>query len=156
MAATAYAAAAGEPLAIAVDHAQEVVRHSFELAGAIGLVPWRCSPAYLIGTRVTAPIRRSAEIAARVDAGDLSPRIRLPSGASEELQVLAEALNHMLDRLAAAFAAQREFVADASHELRTPLTVLRGQIEVTDRRGPRGRLAVRRRSSSARPAPDGG
>ena len=44
--------------------------------------------------------------------------------------MLAEAFNHMLDRLADAFASQREFVADASHELRTPLTVIRGQLEV--------------------------
>ncbi len=124
---TAYSGAA-EPLAT-VDHAQEVVRHSFELAGAIGLV-LALLAAYLIGTTLTAPIRRSAEIAARIDGGDLSPRIQLPAGASEELQVLAEALNHMLDRLATAFAAQREFVADASHELRTPLTVLRGQLDV--------------------------
>jgi signal transduction histidine kinase len=36
----------------------------------------------------------------------------------------------MLDRLEAAFEAQREFVADASHELRTPLTVMQGQLEV--------------------------
>jgi two-component system OmpR family sensor kinase len=86
--------------------------------------------AYLVGTRITAPIRRSAEAAARVDAGDLSPRIHLRASASSELLVLAEALNHMLDRLAAAFATQREFIADASHELRTPLTVLRGQIDV--------------------------
>ena len=86
--------------------------------------------AYLIGTRITAPIRRSAEVAARIDAGDLTPRVHLPTSASSELQVMAEALNHMLDRLATAFAAQREFVADASHELRTPLTVLRGQIDV--------------------------
>ncbi|MGH2863581.1 MAG: sensor histidine kinase [Solirubrobacteraceae bacterium] len=121
-------AGAGEPLAT-VDHAQEVIRHSFELAGAIALV-LALLAAYLIGTRIAAPIRRSAEVAARVDAGDLSPRIRLPDSASSELQVLAEALNHMLDRLAAAFTAQRDFVADASHELRTPLTVLRGQIEV--------------------------
>ena len=121
-------AGAGEPLAT-VQHAQEVVRHSFELAGAVGLV-LALLAAYLIGTRITAPIRRSAEVAARVDAGDLSPRIHLPDSASTELQVMAEALNHMLDRLATAFSAQREFVADASHELRTPLTVLRGQIEV--------------------------
>jgi signal transduction histidine kinase len=36
----------------------------------------------------------------------------------------------MLDRLAEAFASQRDFIADASHELRTPLTVIRGQLEV--------------------------
>ena len=124
---TAYAGA-GEPLAT-VDHAQEVVRHSFEIGGAIALV-LAVLAAYLIGTRIAAPIRRSAEVAARVDAGDLSPRVHLSDSASSELQVMAEALNHMLDRLATAFATQREFVADASHELRTPLTVLRGQIEV--------------------------
>jgi signal transduction histidine kinase len=48
----------------------------------------------------------------------------------DELRVMAEAFNQMLDRLADAFASQREFVADASHELRTPLTVIRGQLEV--------------------------
>ena len=51
-------------------------------------------------------------------------------GREDEVRVLADAFNHMLDRLADAFAAQREFVADASHELRTPLTVIRGQLEV--------------------------
>jgi signal transduction histidine kinase len=121
-------AGAGEPIE-SIDHAHEVLRHSFLLAGGLGLLLTLLA-AYVIGTRIAGPIRRSAEVAARVDAGDLSPRIHLPARSSSELQVLAEALNHMLDRLAAAFAAQREFVADASHELRTPLTVLRGQLDV--------------------------
>ena len=121
-------AGAGEP-ANAVDHAQEVVTHSFELAGVIGL-GLALLAAYVVGTRIAAPIRRSAEVAARIDAGDLTPRVQLPASASSELQVMADALNRMLDRLATAFSAQREFVADASHELRTPLTVLRGQIDV--------------------------
>ena len=46
------------------------------------------------------------------------------------MRVLADAFNHMLDRLTDAFAGQRAFVADASHELRTPLTVIGGQLEV--------------------------
>ena len=50
--------------------------------------------------------------------------------AGSEVIVLAEAFNHMLDRLPEAFTSQREFVADASHELRAPLTVIRGQLDV--------------------------
>ena len=71
-----------------------------------------------------------AAVTARVDAGDLHPRIGDPGARSDEVRVLAEAFDHMLDRLTEAFAGQRAFVADASHELRTPLTVIRGQIEV--------------------------
>jgi signal transduction histidine kinase len=79
---------------------------------------------------VSAPLRRITAVAARVDGGDLQPRIPTAYARSDEVRVLADAFNHMLDRLADAFAGQREFVADASHELRTPLTVIRGQLEV--------------------------
>ncbi|MGH2865484.1 MAG: sensor histidine kinase, partial [Solirubrobacteraceae bacterium] len=92
---------------------------------------------YLISTRVSLPLRRMAGVAARVDAGDLHPRIQDPGGGQgNEVRVLAEAFNHMLDRLTDAFAGQRAFVADASHELRTPLTVIRGQLEVLARASP--------------------
>jgi signal transduction histidine kinase len=70
-----------------------------------------------------------AAVAARVDAGDLDPRMPV-TGRSDEVRVLTDSFNRMLDRLAEAFAGQRDFVADASHELRTPLTVIRGQLEV--------------------------
>ena len=86
--------------------------------------------AYLVGSRLSRPLRRMAAVAARVNAGELHPRMHDPGGESDEVAVLAEAFNHMLDRLTEAFAGQRAFVADASHELRTPLTVIRGQLEV--------------------------
>ncbi|HEV3094241.1 MAG TPA: ATP-binding protein [Solirubrobacteraceae bacterium] len=120
--------AAGEPLA-EVSHAQGSVARAFLLAFAFALVGALVA-AYLVGTRVSRPLRRMAAVAARVDAGDLHPRIHDLSGEASELRVLADAFNHMLDRLTDAFAGQRAFVADASHELRTPLTVIRGQVEV--------------------------
>jgi signal transduction histidine kinase len=118
----------GEPLA-AVSHAQASVARAFILAGILALAGALLA-SYLIGTRVSRPLRRMAAVAARVDAGDLHPRIHDPGGQGYEVRVLADAFNHMLDRLTDAFAGQRAFVADASHELRTPLTVIRGQLEV--------------------------
>ena len=118
----------GEPLA-AVTRAQRGVARAFILAGLLTLAGSLLG-AYLIGTLLSRPLRRMAGVAARVDAGDLHPRIHDPSRHGEEVRVLAEAFNHMLDRLTAAFAGQRAFVADASHELRTPLTVIAGQIEL--------------------------
>ncbi len=118
----------GEPLA-AVAHAQGSVARAFILAGILALAGALVA-AYLVGARISRPLRRMAAVAARVDAGDLHPRIHDVAGEAEELQVLADAFNHMLDRLTDAFAGQRAFVADASHELRTPLTVVRGQLEV--------------------------
>ncbi|HWX74937.1 MAG TPA: ATP-binding protein [Solirubrobacteraceae bacterium] len=119
------AAQALEPVA----HAQASVARAFVLAGALALVGALLG-AYLIGTRISRPLRRMASVAARVDAGELHPRIGDPGVHGNEVRVLAEAFDHMLERLDAAFAGQREFVADASHELRTPLTVIKGQLEV--------------------------
>ena len=119
---------AGEALAD-VSRAQGSVARAFVLAGLLALVAALIA-SYLVGGRVSAPLRRMANVAARVDAGDLYPRIGHREGESSEIEVLTDAFNHMLDRLTEAFAGQREFIADASHELRTPLTVIRGQLEV--------------------------
>jgi signal transduction histidine kinase len=119
---------AGEPL-IVVTRAERSIAKSLLIAGAIAVV-LALIASYLAGAWVSRPLRRMARVAARVDDGDLQPRMRPPSNASEEIRVLAETFNHMLDRLESAFTSQRDFLADASHELRTPLTVIAGQIEV--------------------------
>ncbi len=118
----------GEPL-LTVAHAQSGVARAFILASILTLASALLA-AYLIGTRVSRPLRRIAAVAAQVDAGDLHPRIHEPDSHGGEVRVLSHAFNHMLDRLTDAFAGQRAFVADASHELRTPLTVIAGQLEV--------------------------
>jgi len=118
----------GEPLA-PVSRAQDVVSRAFILAGLIALAGALLA-ALLIGTRLSNPLRRMAAVAAQVDAGDLHHRMHDTDRGAREVRVLADSFNHMLDRLADAFAGQRAFVADASHELRTPLTVIQGQLEV--------------------------
>ncbi len=133
---------AGQPLAL-VEAAQHGVARAFVLAGALTLLIALIA-SYLAGARVTAPLRRMATVAARVDAGDLEPRMEPSPGSGREVRVLSESFNHMLDRLAEAFAGQREFVADASHELRTPLTVIRGQLEVLAAQEEPSREEVRR------------
>jgi two-component system OmpR family sensor kinase len=119
---------AGEPLII-VTRAQRSIAKSFVIAGAVAVV-LALLASYLAGASVSLPLRRMAKVATRVDEGDLRPRMRPPDSSSAEIRVLAESFNHMLDRLAQAFAAQRGFIADASHELRTPITVIAGQLEV--------------------------
>ncbi|HUH79759.1 MAG TPA: ATP-binding protein [Solirubrobacteraceae bacterium] len=119
---------AGEALT-GVSRAQHSVAQAFVLAGLLALAAALIA-SFFVGARVSAPLRRMAGVAARVDAGDLHPRIEHRDGEASEIRVLTEAFNHMLDRLTEAFAGQRAFIADASHELRTPLTVIRGQLEV--------------------------
>ncbi len=119
---------AGQPLTIVTDAGRSIAR-SFIIAGAT-VFALALIASYLAGASVSLPLRRMANVAARVDDGDLQPRMHPSVSAGSEIRVLAESFNHMLDRLEAAFRAQHDFVADASHELRTPLTVIAGQIEV--------------------------
>jgi hypothetical protein len=52
------------------------------------------------------------------------------SSRCDELKRLADTFDAMLARLDAAFATQRDFVANASHDLRKPLTLMRTAIDV--------------------------
>src|SRR4051812_7677277 len=123
--------------------AQGDVEKTFFLIGGAALLAALLA-GYLLAARTAAPLRRFAETAAEVDAGDLSPRLDPGPGAASELQAMADAFNHMLERLEDAFARQRRFVSDASHELRSPLTAIRGQLEVLGRQSDVTAADVRR------------
>jgi heavy metal sensor kinase len=84
----------------------------------------------IIARTALRPVDEMALAARRITAEDLGQRISL-RGTGDELDRLAETLNSMFARLAAAFTEMRRFAADAAHELRTPLTALKGGIEVS-------------------------
>jgi two-component system, OmpR family, sensor kinase len=115
-----------------ISDAQSDVEKTFFFVGGASLVAALLA-GYLLATRTAAPLRRFAETAAEVDAGDLTPRLESGAEMAGELRTVADAFNHMLDRLEDAFARQRRFVSDASHELRSPLTAIRGELELLAR-----------------------
>jgi signal transduction histidine kinase len=84
---------------------------------------------WLMAGRVLRPVRDITDAARRASEEHLGERINL-AGPEDELKELADTFDAMLDRLDLAFAAQRQFVANASHELRTPLTSMRTAIDV--------------------------
>jgi signal transduction histidine kinase len=86
--------------------------------------------AWVITGQVLRPLHDVTATARRLSAESLDDRLRLP-GPRDEVAELADTFDAMLDRLQAAFDAQRRFVANASHELRTPLAVVRTEIDVT-------------------------
>ena len=85
---------------------------------------------WFISGRALRPVRSITDTARRASELELGERIAL-SGPDDELKELADTFDLMLERLDAAFASQRRFVANAAHELRTPLTAMRTAIEVT-------------------------
>lgn len=91
---------------------------------AAALVSW------VLVRRVLRPLHEVTAAARRLSAESLDARIGL-TGPRDEVAELAATFDAMLDRLQAAFEAQRRFVANASHELRTPLAVLRTEVDVT-------------------------
>jgi two-component system OmpR family sensor kinase/two-component system sensor histidine kinase QseC len=86
--------------------------------------------AWIVGAGLK-PLRRVTAEVQRRDVQGLRPLTGLDLPL--EIQPLVDELNRLLGRLEGAFAAQRDFVADAAHELRSPLTALRLQLQLLDR-----------------------
>jgi signal transduction histidine kinase len=84
---------------------------------------------WLIAGHVLHPIRAIIATTERISTHNLHQRLAL-AGPDDEFTQLADTIDGLLDRLDAAFSAQRRFVAHASHELRTPLTYDRTVLEV--------------------------
>ncbi|MEV5779320.1 HAMP domain-containing sensor histidine kinase [Streptomyces antimycoticus] len=84
---------------------------------------------WIVAGRVLAPMRRITSAAAGIAARNLHERVSL-AGPHDEIKELADTFDGMLERLEAAFAAQRRFAANASHELLTPLAASRAVLQL--------------------------
>jgi signal transduction histidine kinase len=109
---------------------QEEIESNFRVEAVVsaGVLLVASGVAWLVAGRVLRPVRKLTETAESISDTDLTRRI--PVEGDDEIARLARQFNEMLDRLAAAFAAQRAFVDDAGHELRTPITIVRGNLEL--------------------------
>jgi signal transduction histidine kinase len=84
---------------------------------------------WLVAGRALRPIRQMTAATQRISAHNLDERLAV-TGPDDELKMLGDTIDRLLERLEAAFGAQRRFVANASHELRTPLTTIRASLDV--------------------------
>ena len=84
---------------------------------------------WVVAGRALRPVREMTAAAQRISEKNLDERLAV-QGPKDELKELGDTIDGLLERLEAAFKAQRRFVANASHELRTPLTTMRASLDV--------------------------
>ncbi len=84
---------------------------------------------FAIARRAFRPLDTMAARAETITSTNLNHRLEV-GNPQDELGHMARVLNHLLDRLEAAFRQLQRFTADAAHELRTPLAAMRSTGEL--------------------------
>lgn len=100
---------------------------TYAVVAVLSLVLVLSASSWVAG-RLLRPLTHLRDTAREISAGSLDERLEVTG--HDDLADLQVTFNDMLDRLEAAFTAQRRMLDDAGHELRTPLTVVRGHLEV--------------------------
>jgi signal transduction histidine kinase len=115
-----------------VNSAPSSLSHTLLVASAIALGIMTIGSVlmgWFLAGRALRPVRQMTEATQRISAHNLDERLGV-TGPDDELKMLGDTIDGLLERLEAAFSAQRRFVANASHELRTPLTTIRASLDV--------------------------
>jgi signal transduction histidine kinase len=81
----------------------------------------------LIARVVSAPLRRTADLARQMGRG--ARDVRVPVAGPREVADVSIAVNELADALQHSESRQRDFLASVSHELRTPLAGISGQAQ---------------------------
>lgn len=82
-----------------------------------------------LASQATTPINRLSKAMREIGSERLDRRLRWPLR-NDEIGRLAESFDDLLQRLAEAFARERQFISDASHELKTPLTSINANAQM--------------------------
>lgn len=117
--------------------------NTIRVYGIAALIAWLglCLAAWMLASRILAPIEELRRTAEQISDTDLNRRITVTG--ADEVGAMGATFNRMLDRLQAALRAQRRMLDDAGHELRTPITVVRGHVELMDPTDPEDVSATR-------------
>ena len=83
----------------------------------------------IFARRHSAPLKEMAQTASAFGHGDLTARVTVRPGYSQEVEELALAFNNMASSLQKSEYRRQEFVANVSHELKTPMTTIGGYID---------------------------
>ena len=82
---------------------------------------------FFLTRKVLRPLSDMTGLTRQIATGEYTARV--PVTSHDEVGQLAQAFNHMADRLQRIEHLRRTLVSDVAHELRTPLTNLRGYLE---------------------------
>ncbi len=100
---------------------------------AIATILLGLAAAYLLGKRLTRPIREASLATQRIAAGELSTRlVEPPLHEHDELAELSRSINGMAMSLERSRGLEQQFLLSVSHDLRTPLTSIQGYADAID------------------------
>lgn len=107
----------------------EAYRRTFAATMGV-LLLFATAGGWLMARRTLAGAGGIARAARRISEGDLQMRAPV-TGRGDEIDQLADTLNHMLDRIQTLVTGIREMTDNIAHDLKGPITRVRGLAEVT-------------------------